>query len=345
MKIWTARPLLCGAMFVLPSLGVAAPGPITLTAPTTILSFTGSGFDATRVFSPSVVDVGGNYAMLFGGLPFGNNIQIGLATSGDGTSWAHYAATPVISNAQSPAALSFREVPRSVLYEGGTYKLWYGGNNTNLDGDPGSLMAFGYATSTDAIHWAIDPTPIRVAPFPSYILVSVTKLNGIYHAYYQNLQAGGALYQATSTDGVTFSGDTPVIAPAGYSLATTTLDSVGGQDSIFAVWNENSGANRYYGRSTDGSTFTVDAQINVSETFGIQNVLIENGTATFYGTKGVGNVNWSFGNSVIQSATAADPYAADVPEPLGLLTLGLGVLAAGTARARRRRQGSGRALG
>ena len=43
----------------------------------TVVDFTGTGFDATRAFMPTVVYNGVSYVMLYGGVPFGNNIQIG----------------------------------------------------------------------------------------------------------------------------------------------------------------------------------------------------------------------------------------------------------------------------
>ena len=55
------------------------PGDITAGTPSTILQFSGTGFDATRVGSPTVAKVGSTYTMLYLGEPFANNVQIGLA--------------------------------------------------------------------------------------------------------------------------------------------------------------------------------------------------------------------------------------------------------------------------
>ncbi len=100
--------------------------------------------------------------MLYGGLPFGNNYQIGLATSPDGATWTPYSADPVISNAGSPSWAAFREFPVTLMYENGIYKLWFNGSNSNLASDPGYGTGFGYATSTDAVHWTFDSNdPIR----------------------------------------------------------------------------------------------------------------------------------------------------------------------------------------
>lgn len=298
----------------LPPIGFSLVPTITATVQGTILNFSGSGFDATRVFSASVAKTGTGYVMLYGGLPFANNIQIGLATSNDGVTWTRYSTTPVISNAQSPAWAAFREVPVTLMYESGKYELWFNGDNTNLGTDQGRINGFGYATSTDAVNWTIDLTAIRSAVGPGYDLISVTKLNGTYYAYYQNNQVGGALYEATSSDGFNFSNDAPVNVPGGYSLISTTTLSNAGQQSILSMWRNLSGAT-YYGTSTDGKNFTIQGILNVSSDFGVVNLLPEGGQLRLYGDVDVGNVNWGYGNEVIQYATA--PFATpDLPSGL-----------------------------
>jgi hypothetical protein len=190
---------------------------IITTDPVIVLSFDSDGFDATRVFSPSVTLVGGTYFMLYGGLPFANNEQIGLARSSDGSTWIKYSPDPVISNSSSPEWDSFREVPVTLIYDNGVYRAWFNGDNTNLSTDPGATSGFGYATSTDGIHWTQAATnPIRndlVAS--SYILNEIVKINGTFDAYYSR---NGVSYEASSLDGVVFTNDTPVIVDAGYNL-------------------------------------------------------------------------------------------------------------------------------
>ena len=135
---------------------------ITATLQGTILEFDSSGFDATRTFSPTVTKVGDAYVMLYAGLPFFNNIEIGLSTSEDGLTWTKYSSLPVISNGSSQSWASFREVPATLLYEDGLYKLWFNGNNRNLSSDSGFGSGFGYATSPDGINWTWDSSnPIR----------------------------------------------------------------------------------------------------------------------------------------------------------------------------------------
>src|SRR4051794_10251086 len=98
---------------------------ITATVQGIILTPSGlSNFDAYRVFSPTVTLVGNNYLMLYCG-GFGDEDQIGLATSSDGVTWTRSSSDPVISNAESQAWASFREIPITLMYEDGIYKLWF----------------------------------------------------------------------------------------------------------------------------------------------------------------------------------------------------------------------------
>jgi len=95
-----------------------------------ILEFDSTGFDATRVFSPAITKVGNQYLMLYAGEPFGNNIQIGLATSADGLTWTKSLSDPVISNANSPSWAPFREAPVTLMYENGLYEVYFFGNGS-----------------------------------------------------------------------------------------------------------------------------------------------------------------------------------------------------------------------
>jgi Ca2+-binding RTX toxin-like protein len=282
---------------------------ITATLQGTILEFDSSGFDATRVHAPTVTKIGDSYVMLYAGLPFFNNIQIGLATSEDGLAWTKYSSLPVINNGSSQFWASFREVPATLLYEDGLYKLWFNGNNRNLSSDSGFGSGFGHATSPDAINWTWDSNnPIRwelnTPAGNGFDVREVLSFGGQYHAYFlDHNPTDDILYHATSTDGVHFSDETPVGLGAGYYLeAATTRDG-----AIFGVWS-NGGAH-YYGTSTDGVNFTIEGAIQ-NLPFGVNDVRINGGAIEFYGTAGVGNINWSYGNTVIQYATASLPNQA-----------------------------------
>jgi hypothetical protein len=281
---------------------------IDATDPGTILEFDSDGFDATRVFSPTVAWDGSRYVMLYGGLPFGNSMQIGLATSADGATWTRQTSDPVISNAASQPWGSFREIPISVVYENGTYKLWFFGDNRNSSGESGYGSGFGLATSTDAINWTWDPgNPIRWelnAPQGNgFDLTEVVKLGGQYHAYFTDQDpAGDVLTHAVSTDGIAFSGDASLALPEGYQLRAATTAKDGSTEYVFGVF-EKDGA-QHYGTSLDGVNFEIQGGVDLPPEFSTGDALIKDGQVNFFGTVGVGNVNWGFGNAVIRSATA-----------------------------------------
>jgi murein DD-endopeptidase MepM/ murein hydrolase activator NlpD len=278
---------------------------ITATLQGTILEFDSAGFDATRVFSPAVALVDGTYVMLYGGLPFANNIQIGLATSSDGITWTKYSSDPVISNLSSPSWDSFRESPITLIYENGVYELWFAGSNTNLSTDPGAVSGFGYATSTDGTHWTQASAPIRIGlPSSAPSLDEVVKLGLEYHAYYFQ---GDALYHVTSADGINFSGDTEISGlPLGSNLLAATTTTKDGSQVILAIFGNPDGST-LYADSTDGLNFNVDGNITLPTGFGVNDIRVENGVLKLFGTEGVGNVNWAFGNAVIELATASLP--------------------------------------
>ena len=281
------------------------------TEATTILQFSGSGFDATRVATPAVVKVGDAYTLLYSGMQFGNAMQIGLATSSDGITWAKSSSNPVISNAQSPSWASFREVPATLMYENGTYELWFNGDNSNLATDLGYGSGFGLATSTDGINWTFGSNPIRWelnTPNGTGIdLEEVVKLGNQYFAYYQNTTPSGRTQDyAVSTDGKNFSSDAPLCLPSGYTLSAATVAVIDGVNTVLATVSDASGA-CHYATSTDAVNFAIDNPINLPSAFGPTDLLVENGQVEIFGAVGVGNVNWSYGNTNIAYVTAPLP--------------------------------------
>ena len=282
-------------------------GNLTAAGGGTILEFDGSGFDATRVTSPTVVKVDGGYTMLYAGLPFFNNYQIGLATSSDGQNWTKVSSAPVISNANSQSWADFREFPVTLMFEDGLYKLWFNGDNSNLSTDPGYATGFGYATSPDGINWTFaDENPIRLeANSPSGNAISlreVVKLDGQYIAYYLDRSPeGDVLYRAVSSDGINFSNDTPLAFGSEYNLAAATVID-GPTPLIFSVWSKD--GQLYAATSEDGVDFDITQAVDFPEGLGVNDIVIEGDQIKLFGALGVGNVNWNFGNTVIQYATA-----------------------------------------
>ena len=290
---------------------IAVTPAIEATVKGTILQFSGSGFDATQVATPAFVKVGGAYTLLYSGMPFANNMQIGLATSSDGITWTKSSSSPVISNAQSPSWASFREIPATLMYEGGTYELWFNGNNRNLATDLGYGTGFGLATSTDGINWTFSSDPIRWelnTPNGTGIsLEEVVKLDNRYFAYYANTTPAGTIQDyAVSTDGKNFSGDAPLGLPGGYTLSAARVAVIDGVSTVLAIASDASGASHYV-TSTDGVNFAVGDPIKLPPNFGPSDLLVENGQVEILGGIGVGNVNWSYGNTNIEYVTAPLP--------------------------------------
>ncbi len=275
----------------------------------TVLSFTGSGFDATRVFSPSVAKVANSYVMLYGGLPFADYIQIGLATSSDGVTWSRYSSEPVISNTQSPGWASFREVPITLMYENSTYKLWFNGDNTDLVSQSGRVSGFGYATSPDGANWTFNPNPIRIGSSFGLNLREVVKLNGQYVAYYMSGTLTGSIYEAISSDGVTFTSDVATNIPNGYIMEAAAAVSSNGQEHVFSIFQNYSSGLHYYGTSIDGTTFTIDGMINTPANFAPDDIHVEDGLLKLFGEANVGNINWGLPNVVIQYAATSSTIA------------------------------------
>jgi hypothetical protein len=111
-----------------------------------VLDLGASGeWDDYYVYASSVLFEDGIHKMWYSGHD-GSNWRIGYATSPDGIVWTKYEGNPVL-NLGAPGAWDDYDVySPSVLYEDGTYKMWYSG----YDGDHNRI---GYATSPDGIVW------------------------------------------------------------------------------------------------------------------------------------------------------------------------------------------------
>ncbi len=94
---------------------------------------------------PMVLYNGTTYQMWYHGHD-GSNYRIGYATSPDGITWAKNPANPVLDIGPPGSWDDTYLVEPTVLYDGVTYHMWYGGS----DGSNGRI---GYATSPDGITW------------------------------------------------------------------------------------------------------------------------------------------------------------------------------------------------
>jgi len=83
------------------------------------------------------------------------NVRIGYATSPDAITWTKYADNPVLDIGLSGSWEAGGVSSPSIIYDDGTYHLWYGGGEALSPGAPFFTLnpLPGYATSTDGINW------------------------------------------------------------------------------------------------------------------------------------------------------------------------------------------------
>jgi len=102
-------------------------------------------WDDLLVGDPFVLFEDGTYKMWYSGQN-GPNDRTGYATSPDGITWTRYAGNPVLNLGESGEWDDYHAYTPSVLFEDGTYKMWYSGHD-------GSYHRIGYTTSPDGIVW------------------------------------------------------------------------------------------------------------------------------------------------------------------------------------------------
>lgn len=180
------------------------------------------------------------------------------------TSWTRAAGNPILSPAVTWEGAALEEP--SILYESGTWKMWYTGGWTS--------SAMGYATCTSdptvAANWTkYASNPVlgqggsSVAGFVSGN--NVVKVGSTYYAYYYDANGGGNLKVSTSAAGIAWG--TPTTA-----IASNAVAWMSGWANAF-VWNEGGSTWKMlvegkstgtgtpwriaYATSTDGLTWTV----------------------------------------------------------------------------------------
>jgi hypothetical protein len=106
-------------------------------------------WDSRWIFAPKVLIKDSTYHMWYAGFN-GTNVRIGYATSPDGITWMKYEGNPVFDLGTSGNWDDSHISSPCIIYDGGTYHMWYEGGN-------GSNVQIGYATSTDGITWTRHP--------------------------------------------------------------------------------------------------------------------------------------------------------------------------------------------
>ncbi len=114
-----------------------------------------NNWDDAQVYTPFVFKEGSTYKMYYGGND-GSKVSVGLATSTNGYSWTRNSGNNCSSTGDgcvlpyggaSSWNINASYFP-SVIKDGGTYKMWFGGSD-------GTNVRIGYATSTDGANWTL----------------------------------------------------------------------------------------------------------------------------------------------------------------------------------------------
>jgi hypothetical protein len=135
--------------------------------------------------------------------------QVGYAESRDGIQWRKYddrgtrgALYAVSDPVLRPRADGWDNLfvgDPTVILDGRTYKMWYGGGTTR----GGATVSIGYAESRDGVHWTASRRPVLVATRAEGFVTGphVVKAGRRYELwYYAGKQPG--IKHATSTDGI-----------------------------------------------------------------------------------------------------------------------------------------------
>jgi beta-1,2-mannobiose phosphorylase / 1,2-beta-oligomannan phosphorylase len=117
-------------------------------------------WDATWIESPAIIydNETEEYNMWYNGVDTSTwRINIGLATSSDGIVWTKYEENPVITVSDWGSYDDMWLGTPAVLYENGTYEMWYSGtaaSSYNPVTSAFDTISICYAASSDGINWA-----------------------------------------------------------------------------------------------------------------------------------------------------------------------------------------------
>jgi predicted GH43/DUF377 family glycosyl hydrolase len=163
----------------------------------------GIEWESAKIDRPMVLQTGGGWMMWYTGQKAESQRKaIGLAASRDSVHWERVEGNPVFS----PAGGWEKDAVQCphVLYEGGTYRMWYSGGETY---EPDAI---GYAESEDGIHWRRDPANPVLRPIAGWesdrvAAVCVVPRENDYLAFYIGFGEGfeeAQIGMARSADGI-----------------------------------------------------------------------------------------------------------------------------------------------
>lgn len=149
----------------------------------------------------TVLKVGSQYQMWYGGFGGDTPAQIGYATSPDGITWTKYASNPIIG----PGSETWNNVGVQhphVIYDGSEYKLFV---MTLGDDGSGAAPYYAYLTSTDGLTGTWDPgNPVFSRDWEEWLWRPFVMQEGTEFTQWYSLWSQGAAHigYATSDDGL-----------------------------------------------------------------------------------------------------------------------------------------------
>ena len=169
-------------------------------------------WQVTAFIGHPVIHDGKEFRMWYGGWD-GSRGQGGYATSPDGTTWTRHPDNPIFTAGPGGSIDDTWAVPGAVVFEGGTYHMWYQASGTPLFKDGG----IGYASSTDGLSWT-KHSALVLEPGEGWENGAVGDPNVVFdgttfHMWYWGLQTSGGIQTdfsfgyATSEDGITWNRD------------------------------------------------------------------------------------------------------------------------------------------
>ena len=216
-------------------------------------------WDDYGVYGPCVIKEGGTYKMWYTGYSASSKVaQIGYATSTDGSSWTKHSSNPVLTIGSSGKWDEAGVGAPSVIKDGSTYKMWFGGS------DVAQWWQIGYATSTDGISWTkYASNPVVTYGFSGswnawgVDAPSVVKDSSTYHMLYIGLDGSnvGSIGYAHSTDGISWT-ESPDNPHFSRSYREDGFDTINvGHPALIKDSNES--AFKAYYRGKNSSTWAI----------------------------------------------------------------------------------------
>jgi len=113
-----------------------------------VLGQPSTGWGSVEFGDPCVIKVDGEYMMYLSGSSVLNSKLMGIATSGDGTSWTLSSSNPLVSKAASPNFGQQEICDVAVVKDGPLFRLYFTGRN-----GAGGNYKIGYGESHNGLDW------------------------------------------------------------------------------------------------------------------------------------------------------------------------------------------------